>query len=503
MKQAMQFMLDGDAVQPQSSPITMSAERDNAAASEDGQPALPSVRDESDASVAELFMSQYGKEHRYVSDGNHWLHWAGQHWAPDSQAQEVHKHLHALRGLLSQQKLSGTAVIDKVNDAIITRLSNNSTKNGIVSYLEHLPELVAYQRQLDAKPDIVAFENCALDTAKRQIIRDPDQLRGLLQTKRMPVWYAEQAACPLWEAFLNTIFCGDDKLIAYVQKAAALSLSGTVREELLFFAHGSGRNGKTTFFNVLAGIFGPYSITVDPAVLTCSKLDRSDRNANIKAQLRGVRFATTNEIAERSMFNDLEVKQLSSRDNIPARPLYQNPFEFTPSHKLWIRSNHKPRFNIDDKGLLRRIVLIPFNHVIPADDVEERYEDTLLKEKSGILNWLIQGWLAYLDEGLKLPPACVSEMEAYVRENDTLATFLEEACEADPNAKVLLKEFTADYNAWARLNGAEELSSTKLSSRLRAKNHLLKNGTGNKMTVYGIKLADGKASDASTRPRQI
>jgi len=59
---------------------------------------------------------------------------------------------------------------------------------------------------------------------------------------------------------------------------------------------------------------------------------------------------------------------------------------------LKIRSNHKPQFNVFDDGMLWRMALIPFGYKASTDERIERYDDTLLREKSGILNWVIEGW---------------------------------------------------------------------------------------------------------------
>ena len=56
----------------------------------------------------------------------------------------------------------------------------------------------------------------------------------------------------LWEEALDTFFCGDDELIDYVQKVAGLATIGKVYVEALIIAYGDGRNGKSTFWNVIA-----------------------------------------------------------------------------------------------------------------------------------------------------------------------------------------------------------------------------------------------------------
>ena len=462
------------------------------------RPELPLAKDDSDESISSLFVSQFGHRHRYVSDGKYWLTWNERMWSAVSQAQSIHDDLRLMLAQLAKQRI---ATPDKIVDLILGRLSNINQINNIIRHLQHRSELITYQHLIDANPQVVVFENCAFDTEKGAIMRHESEIMPLLQTKSMPVWYSEKATCPSWEAFLNTIFCHDAELISFVQMAAALSLSGTVAEEYLFFAYGSGRNGKTTFFTVLEKMFGEYHKTVDSSVLMSSKLDKSNSNMAAIAQLKGIRFATANEMEEKCSFSDKEVKLLSSRDKIVGRLLYSNPSEFTPSHKLWVRSNHKPTFNIDDAGLKRRIVLIPFRYAIPEKDQQERFEDFLLKEKSGILNWLMEGWLLYQENGLQIPAACRDEMDIYLQENDHLARFIDECCLISCTDRTLLKDFSAAYAHWARQGGYQEFNSTKLSHQLRTKSFSVTNGTGNRTTIIGLKLAtDAVFSDEQVTP---
>ena len=59
--------------------------------------------------------------------------------------------------------------------------------------------------------------------------------------------------CPRWLAFLDRVTGGDADLQAYLQRLAGYALTGSTREHVLPFAHGSGGNGKGVFIGALAG----------------------------------------------------------------------------------------------------------------------------------------------------------------------------------------------------------------------------------------------------------
>ena len=60
---------------------------------------------------------------------------------------------------------------------------------------------------------------------------------------------------------LQLFFCGDQSLIDYVQMICGLCIVGKVYLEAMIIAYGDGRNGKSTFWNVIYKVLGSYSGT--------------------------------------------------------------------------------------------------------------------------------------------------------------------------------------------------------------------------------------------------
>ena len=57
---------------------------------------------------------------------------------------------------------------------------------------------------------------------------------------------------PLWKEALQLFFCGDQRLIDYVQQVCGLCLVGKVYQEALMIAYGDGRYGTRTVRNVIS-----------------------------------------------------------------------------------------------------------------------------------------------------------------------------------------------------------------------------------------------------------
>lgn len=445
---------------------------------------LQDLYDASDASIAELFYTLNPDNYRYIRDEEKWMYWNGKAWIPDIKHYELIICLANLREDI--RKNNSSAKIEIINK-IISRLSGSRTLGNIVTAISQHPQISTLSANWDAHPHLIAFQNCVYNTDTGQIIKQAETIRKLYLTQRISCNYDSKAEAPHWKEFLSTIFCGDAELIGFVQKLAALSLCGNVNEELLIFAHGDGANGKTTFLNVLSHIFADYHVDIDPSILLKSRTKDQRLMLENTANMRGKRLATANEIPELSTYDDSVVKQLSSRDPIPCKKIYQSANSLIPSHTLWVRANHKPRFNVNDGGMLRRLVLIPFAYHFPPEKRINRYEDILIKEASGILNWLIQGWEDYRKNGLGDYPQSVKvALEEYRDECDILAQFMQENYQNMPEQKVALKNLTARFNEWAPQNGHKTSESHRLGKLLRQHDYKIETGNGRLRFVMNI-----------------
>jgi putative DNA primase/helicase len=130
-------------------------------------------------------------------------------------------------------------------------------------------------------------------------------------------------------------------------------------------------------------------------------------------------------------------------------------------------SNHKPVIRGTDHGIWRRIKLIPFTTRI-AEDKRDRYlEQKLLTEKSGILNWLIEGALRWKREGMKVPAVITNATDEYRGEMDVIGNFIKERCVQRPGAAVRARELFQVYQGWC--DESNEMATSERMFGLRLK----------------------------------
>jgi putative DNA primase/helicase len=123
-----------------------------------------------------------------------------------------------------------------------------------------------------------------------------------------------------------------------------------------------------------------------------------------------------------------------------ARFLYGEFFNFVPTFKIFMATNHKPVIKETDHGIWRRIKLIPFTTRIPEEKQDRQLEKKLREEASGILNWLLEGTARWKREGLKVPAAILSATDEYRGEMDVIGNFLKECCVQKPDATIRIRE---------------------------------------------------------------
>lgn len=257
----------------------------------------------------------------------------------------------------------------------------------------------------------------------------------------------------LWLDAVNKFFCGDAELIEYVQKICGLCLIGKVYVEALIIAYGDGRNGKSTFWNVIFKVLGSYSgnMSADALTVNCKR--------NVKpelAELKGKRLIIAAELQEGMRLNTSVVKQLCSTDPIFAEKKFKAPFTFEPSHTLVLYTNHLPKVSASDDGTWRRLIVIPFHAKITGKDDRKNYTQYLVENAGGaVLSWLIEGARKVIAADFQIEqPQCVKEaIGAYREDNDWLGRFLSERCEVNSCYKEKSGEIYKEYRRYCNETG--------------------------------------------------
>lgn len=316
---------------------------------------------------------------------------------------------------------------------------------------EARPMLEIEQRALDADEFLLNTPSATYDLQKgMSFVMSHDAFHFI--TKQTAV-NPSDVGTNIWEDALNTFFCNDTDLIDYVQKIVGLSAIGKVYVEALIIAYGEGRNGKSTFWNVVSRVLGSYSGNISADMLTAGC------RRNVKPELaeaKGKRLLIAAELEEGMRLNTSNVKQLCSTDEIYAEKKYKDPFSYIPSHTLVLYTNHLPKVGAIDKGTWRRLIVIPFAAKIEGNEDVKNYADYLFENAGGaILTWIIEGAKKVINDAYRIePPQKVKEaIQAYKENNDWLSHFLAECCEIDETFTAKSGEVYNEYRAFCIRTG--------------------------------------------------
>ena len=283
--------------------------------------------------------------------------------------------------------------------------------------------------------------------------------------------------CPLFLSFLTRIMDGDKALVAYLQRMFGYCLTGDTSEQAVFFNHGGGQNGKTVLMSTVAGILADYCRATPIETFTESK---NDRHPTELARLRGARLVTATETEAGRHWAESRLKELTGGENIPARFMHKDFFEYLPQFKPVISGNHKPRLRSVGTAMRRRLHLNPFIVTIPKEERDTQLIEKLKAEWPGILQWMIDGCLDWQEMGLAPPDAVTKATDAYFAGEDGCANWIADCCEQVAGFVTASTTLFASWKAWAERAGQTVGSASQFREEMERLGIIHKHGrTGN------------------------
>lgn len=427
-----------------------------------------------DTGNAQRMYDLCGDVMRYCYTDRRWLSYQDGKWQYDTKGNVFVWADRVLESMKSELKLwaehEGGAMFEDYKKHMKKTRSNNS-KKAMVKELEHL--VAVSPSELDADRLLVNVQNGVLNLRDFSMTEHkPDFLMTRMLGTSMP----ESPERPeKWLAFLDQIFSDDKELIRYIQKALGYSLSGDTSEQCAFFLYGTGRNGKSTFLEVVRKIMGDYATNIQPESIMI-KASTNSANSDI-ARLKGARLVTSVEPNEGMRLNEGLLKQLTGDDMITARKLYGDEFEFRPEFKLWMATNHKPTIRGTDLGIWRRIHIIPFTVTIPEEVVDKNLPYKLMKELPDILAWMADGYKMWKSEGLRKPKVIANAVEEYRNEMDVISAFLASDYVVQ-GGEVKAQALYAVYCQWCSECNEYKMSSTKFGREIAKRYNKIHKKTG-------------------------
>lgn len=341
----------------------------------------------------------------------------------------------------------------------------------------------AYNDPDDSREDLPEF--IEVPQAKMTAVKGHD--RADLITQLVPVPYDPKAACPKWTAFLDRMLPVAE-VRRMVQVASGLGLIGLTVQKL-FFHYGFGANGKSVYMETLCRLLGDWSVTLPSESFTGEGKAGGAANPDM-ARLYGRRFLRVKELPEGEDLRENLVKDLTGGEHFTVRDLFRGYFDFKPIFTGHMSGNGYPKITGTDNGIWRRMAVVHWPVTLAAAEQRE-FEDVVAEfvpEYPGILNWLIEGVLIFLKEGLVVPEAVRVKTQEYRDQMDPTSAFCGRCVEivAD-QPPITAKDFYQAYVDFTIDQGGKPVSLTRFGLIMQKK---FRREDGRIVYYHGIRLID-------------
>jgi putative DNA primase/helicase len=437
----------------------------------------------------------------YCPERKMWAVYNGKFWQWDTGAIQVMHFAKEVPKVVYQE--AATEPDDNRRKALVDharRTENDQRLKALLSQAQSEPGLAVSIDQLDRNEWLINAGNGTVDLRTAEL--RPHRADDLI-TAYTPVEYHPEAKSTLWDYTVNSIFEGRKAVRDYVQRGLGYSLTGNQDEQVVFFSHGGGNEGKSTFLGAAGDTLGlDYATEIEPQVFMVSKTQGNAGPNEGIAKLYRKRLALSTEVEDGQRLSVSLIKRMTGGEKLHHEKKFEHGFEFTPTHKLWLSGNHKPVITDTTLSIWRRVKFIAFTVVIPA---EKRIKDlrTQLKAKEhqeAILAWLVKGCLDWQKNGLREPSEVITATEGYREEMDLLVDFIAEHCVIQASASITVSDLYKAYKTWADQNDTPALGKIKFGTRLTEKGISKGRGNYNKPIWRGIRLlADGEQPQKVTK----
>ena len=269
-----------------------------------------------DALAAELIGDLAG-DWRYSSSGD-WYHWDGKRW----QAEKLRRVWYRSRRVCRRV----AKALDK-SESLARKVSSAQTIHAVVRLAEADPDVATLADTFDADIWLLNTLSGIVDLRTGQL--HPHDRRKLMTRICAAAPIAPGTAggdCPHWRQFLRDSTGKDQAFEDYLQRVAGYLLTGSIEEHAIFFLHGPGLTGKSTFQNVMAWLLADYATTAMPGLFAVAK---GERHPTELATLHGRRVVIGSEVDAGGRWDEPKLKAISGGDRISARFMRGDPFGFS------------------------------------------------------------------------------------------------------------------------------------------------------------------------------
>ena len=388
-----------------------------------------------------------------------WMHYTGTHWRIDESSSFLMKC--AIKTLRTRRH---AAVDEQVESIIKATVPNTNRINGTIACFR--PHVATSISEFDCDEHLLNCRNGVVNLKTGEVTPHDASQRF---TYCVPVDY-KPADATIWTDYLNGVVGGGQEMIDYLQLAIGYSLTGSTREECLFYVYGPSRSGKGTVAEILMKLLPhPLSTMVDFNSFT-AKREGDVSNFDL-AELKPSRVVFASESQRNQQLNPAKIKQLTGGDQVRACFKHKNFFSYRPQFKVWMLSNWPCNGDPEDDALWGRVRVIQFpNSYLGREDKGKKQHLKSEQVLTSILYWSVQGamkWYALGSSGLQTPAYVAKTTKDQREELDFVKQWLDECTKSGGDVWTSHTDAMKSYTDWCEANSVTPKKARALSQSLQ------------------------------------
>ncbi len=299
---------------------------------------------------------------------------------------------------------------------------------------------------------IIPMKNGLLDWSKH-----PYVLHGLTpdfySLQQLPFkWDKNRQESDMWTDYMIDATGGDEELHTLLQQWAGYCfMKGNQDAQKFIILYGEAGTGKNVYSEVLSAGLGLENVSVVPLV--------NFNEPHLVTQTYGKMLNITDE-SETHLEQGIEssLKHYTGGGQYQFKRMYGKPFSAYPTAKIMILTNHLPAFTDTSNGIWRRLLVAPFDYVVPDDKKIEGFANKIIEtEMSGVLAWALAGARRLMKYGFIVPEKCKEVAVVHRLESVPEIQFMQENIEVcDPDevwGRYSCSQFREAYEKFCKQQG--------------------------------------------------
>lgn len=282
---------------------------------------------------------------------------------------------------------------------------------------------------------------------------------------KIPWDYVEGAYNEAVDTVLNNISCGDTEIRSLLEEMTGYALYRRNELGKAFILTGGGKNGKSTFLNMVKRMLGHDNISV----LDMKRL--GDRFSTVMLYRKLANIG--DDISDDFLSDASEFKKICTGEMIDAEQKGMPKFQFSPYVKLMFSANTLPRIGRgkDSSAVLRRLIIVPFNATF--DKSNGNYDGYIIDQLStqSAMEYMIQLAIRGLRRVLETQEFTTcqqieKEVEEYAIQNNPVLAFFKET-PAEDIVNHATHDVYARYKKFCYENGHNAVCAGELSKQVK------------------------------------